>query len=58
VARRHPRQAELGGESGESRQAHGIAVHAGVGRLAAEVAALERAHDGVLELDFEVEDVM
>ena len=53
-----PRQAQLAGEAGERRQAHGIAVHAGIGRLAAEIAALERAHDGVLELPLEVEDVM
>ena len=52
------RQPERAGEAGERRQAHGIAVDAGVGRLAAEVAALERVHDSLFELGLEVEDVM
>ena len=52
------RQAQLAGEAGERRQAHGVAVHAGIGRLAAEITALERAHNGVLELPLEVEDVV
>ena len=54
----HARQAQLTGQGDERRQAHRVAVDAGVGRLAAQVAALERSHDRVLELGLEVEDVM
>ena len=58
VAGGDTRQAQLAGEAGERSQTHGVAVHAGIGRLAAEIAALKRAHDGVLELPLEVEDVV